>query len=65
MTQELILMFLFGVFYGTALRAAFESVGFWVLVFDCYYWCVNQIERSFKWLTGNLKRLGRTVTGNM
>lgn len=32
MTQEIIMAFLFGVFYGTAVRAAFDSPEFWQLV---------------------------------
>lgn len=65
MTQELLIAFLFGIFFGTAVKAAFESIGFWVLVFDCYYWCADKLGRGLKWLNGNLKRLGKTVVGNM
>lgn len=49
MSQELLMVFLFGVFFGTAVRAAFESVGFWELVFDCYYWIKYKIGES-RWL---------------
>lgn len=49
MSQEIIMAFLFGIFFGTVVRAAFESVKFWELLFDCYYWAKYKLEES-RWL---------------
>lgn len=49
MSQELLMVFFFGFFFGTAVRAAFESVKFWEFVFDCYYWLKGRLE-GVKWL---------------
>lgn len=65
MTQEMIMMFLLGLFFGLAIHAVFESVKLWEIIFDCYYWIKDQLERIYKWSNGKARLLGRIVTGNM